>query len=32
MESYEQGQLLTADDVIYCIERHGIYGKYDEAF
>lgn len=29
--SYEQGQLLTADDVIYCIERHGIYGKYDEA-
>ena len=28
--SFEQDSLLTAADVVYCIERHGIYGAYDE--
>ena len=28
--SFEQGTLLTADDVLACIDKHGIYGSYDE--
>ena len=28
--SIPEGCLLKADDVIACIERHGIYGTYDE--